>query len=155
MKMKINKKRAFVFGFLVLIIYMIIGNLLYMNPLVMNVFEAYQGHPSAKPMEFFGGQGNWIMLNSLFSIILTSIHIVLFLIIYKGLPGNKWSKGIFFGVMVGLVSSVPEAFNQWMIFDYPNILILIPLVNNIISYILLGLLMTYFFNKFKVLNYEK
>jgi len=150
----INHKKAFLWGAIVLIIHMAISNLFYMNPLVMNIFKEYEGHPTMKPMEVFGGLTNWIMLNAIFSIIFVAILILLYLKLYESIPGKGWKKGLSFGLIIAFVKAIPEAFNQFMVFNYPTVLILVQLVNAILSLIIFGILLSLFFNKFKVITYE-
>lgn len=107
-----------------------------------------------KPMEAFGGLGNWLLLTMLFGTFLIIIFIALYLILYKGLPGKGWKKGLFFGVMIGFIKAVPEAFNQWMIFDYPNILILLQLINTLVGLMFFGIVLGFIFDKFKVIKIE-
>ena len=83
MRPKINYKKAIIWGIVILIIQMVIGNLLYMNAIVSGIYEQYAGHPSTKAMDYFGGQGNWVLLMSLSSIILIIIFIVLYLVLYS------------------------------------------------------------------------
>lgn len=82
MKTKINYKRAVLWGIVVYIIDAIVGNLLYMNPIVSGIFAQYSGHSSMKPMEAFGGQANWILLTMLFGTFLIIIFIVVQTLLY-------------------------------------------------------------------------
>lgn len=152
MKTKINYKKAIIWGIVVLIIDMIVGNLFYMNPIVMGIFEQYEGHPTMKPMEAFGGMGNWILLNALFSVFLIAIFIALYLLLYESIPGTGWKKGLSFGLMIGFIKAVPEAFNQWMLFVYPTILIQVQLINTLIGLVIFGILLAVIFEKFKVIE---
>lgn len=154
MKIIINYKKAILWGIVVYIIDAIFGNLLYMNPLVSGIFNQYGGHPSMKPMEAFGGLANWLLLTMLFGTFLIIMFIALYLMLYKGLPGKGWKKGLFFGLMIGFIKAVPEAFNQWMIFEYPNILILLQLINTLVGLIFFGILLGFIFDKFKVIKIE-
>lgn len=154
MKAKIDVKRALLSGLIILIIYQVIGNLLYMNPIVMDIFQLFENHPSSKSMDYFGGQGNWIMINSVFSILFTIAHLILFLLLYNSLPGNKIIKGLFYGLIVIVISIIPESFNLFMTINYPTLLIKVLFVNHVISYLLLGLIMTLVYNKMKALRYE-
>jgi len=154
MKTKINYKRAILWGIVVYIIDAIVGNLLYLNPIVSGIFAQYNDHSSMKPMETFGGQANWILLTMLFGTFLIIIFIILYLILYEGLPGKGWQKGLFFGVMIAFIKAVPEAFNQWMIFEYPNILIIIQLINTLTGLVVFGIAMGIIFDRFKVIERE-
>ncbi|HDY87704.1 MAG TPA: hypothetical protein ENH82_06235 [bacterium] len=155
MKTIINYKKAILWGIVLYIIDTIVGGVLFMNPIVSSILDQYMGHPSMKPMEAVGGEGNWILITMLFNIFLIIIFITLYLILYKGLPGQGWKKGLFFGVMIALITTVPEAFNQWMIFEYPNILILLQLMNTLVGLIIFGIALGIIFDKFKVIKIEE
>ena len=131
---------------------MIIGNLLYLNPIVSGIYAQYEGHHSSKPIEYFGGTNNWIALMAVFGIIHGAIVIILYLLLYKGIPGTGWRRGLIFGLMCWIIGTVPEAFNQWMLFDYPAILIKIPLINGFIGWAVFGILISVLFQKFKVIE---
>ena len=147
----INYKKAFLWGIVVLIIDMLVGNLLYMNPLVMNLFEKFAGHPTMRSMEYFGGISNWIMINTIFSILFIIFLIVIFLKLYASIPGTGWKKGLVFGIIVGSIKAIPEAFNQYMLFNYPTSLILVQLINTLISLNIFGIVLASIFSKFKVI----
>lgn len=152
MKTAINYKNAIVWGVVVLVVQMVIGNLLYMNPLVSGIFERYKGHPSIKPMDAFGGMGNWILLNLLFSVVLVVLFIALYLLIYRSLPGSGWQKGLSFGLILGVIKAAPEAFNQWMLFTYPTSLIIVQLANSIIGLMIFGIVLSLVYKKFRVVR---
>lgn len=152
---KINYKKALLWGAIVLIIHMAIGNLFYMNPYVMGIFQEFEGHPTMKPMEAFGGMSNWILLNAVFSIIYIVILIILFILFYESIPGKGWIKGLSFGLILAVVKAIPEAFNQFMVFNYPGILILVQLVIAILSLVIFGVLLSVIFNKFKVITHVR
>ena len=71
---KVNIKKAVLWGIVVLVIDMVVGNLLYMNPLVSGTYAQYADHPSTKPMEAFGGLGVWLGLTMGFGIFLEELH---------------------------------------------------------------------------------
>jgi hypothetical protein len=151
----VNYKKAVIWGFVVIIIQMVVGNLLYQNPVVSGLFKQYEGHPSTKPMEHFGGLGNWLLLTFLFGIFFTVLIIGLYLLLYERIPGTGWQKGLSFGLMVGFIKAVPEAFNQWMIFDYPTILIVVQLINTLLGLIIFGILLAVIFEKLKVIEVDR
>ena len=154
MKTKINIKKAILWGSILIIIQMIIGNLLYMNPVVASINEQFEGHPSIKSFDFIGGLGNWIILTMVFGISLMVIWIFLYKLFYLSLPGKDWIKGLYFGIIIGFIKSVPEAFNQWMVINYPTPLILVQLFNTLVSLVIFGTLLGFFFSKFKVITNE-
>jgi hypothetical protein len=154
MKMKINTKKAVLWGTILIILQMIIGNMLYMNPVVANINKQFEGHPSIKSFDFLGGLENWIILTMVFGIFLMIIWIFLYKLFYSSLPGKGWIKGLYFGIIIGFIKSVPEAFNQWMVINYPTPLILIQLFNTFISLVIFGALLGFLYSKFKVITYE-
>ncbi len=149
----INIKGAFGWGSLVIALNMILGNLLWMNPIVGKISKKYyEGHPSVKPISEFGGLGYYIGLNALFSVLFSAVLIYFYLLLYQSLPGIDWKKGLYFGLMIGVIKAVPEAFNQWMVFKYPNIMILVQLINSIMGLLILGVILGIIFDKFKVIQ---
>lgn len=154
MKTKINLKKVFLWGTVLVLIDMILGNILYMNPIVSAINKQFEGHPSIKSFDFIGGLGNWILVTMLFGIVLMIFWIYLYKILYQSLPGEGWQKGLYFGLIMGLIKSVPEAFNQWMVINYPVPLILVQLFNTFIGVLIFGTLMGFFFSKFKVITVE-
>ena len=149
---EINYKKAILWGAVVLIVYMLIGNLFYLNPVVMDIFQQYEGHSSIKPMDAFGGMSNWITLNACFSILYIVFLIILYVKLYESIPGRGWIKGISYGIIIGLVKAIPEAFNQFMVFNYPTELILVQLIIAILSILIFGILLSVIFNRFKVIR---
>ncbi|MEW6529023.1 MAG: hypothetical protein AB1391_03985 [Candidatus Micrarchaeota archaeon] len=152
MKITINYKKVVIWGIVVIILQMFVGNLLYQNPIVSGIYEQYKGHPSTKSMDYFGGLGNWLLLTMLFSIFLEIVFIILYLLLYKSIPGTGWKRGLSFGLMIGFIKAVPEAFNQWMLFVYPTILIQVQLINTLLSLVIFGILLAVIFGRFKVIE---
>ncbi len=150
--MKVKYKKAVLWGVIAIVINMVIGNLLYMNPFVHGFFKAHQGHPAMKSHAAFGGVANWIIMNALFSLVFLAILVFLFVLIYKGLPWKGWKKGLAFGLIVAFVKAVPEAFNQYMILTYPTSLILVQLINTIIGITIFGIVLGFFFDRFKAIK---
>jgi predicted cobalt transporter CbtA len=134
---------------------MIIGNMLWMNPLAMNISARYEDHPATKSMDYFGGTSHWIMLNTLFGVGLMALFVALYVLFYPRLPGsNTWQKGLFFGLLLGLIKAVPEAFNQWMLFDYPVAMIGLQLVNSLLSLAIFGIALALILKRFKALELQ-
>lgn len=152
MKTKISYKRAVTAGLVVIALDMVVGNLLYMNPWVSGLYAQYKDHPSTKSMDYFGGMGNWLALTFLFGILFTVLVIWLYLLLYPSLPGRGWQRGLFYGLMIGIIKAVPEAFNQWMIFDYPTVLIVTQLTNTMLGLTIFGLFLAVVFEKFGVMK---
>jgi hypothetical protein len=121
-----------------------------MNPWVSGLYAQKEGHPSTKSIDSFGGLGNWLGLTFLFGILFTVLIIWLYLLLHPSLPGRGWQKGLFYGLMVGGIKAVPEAFNQWMLFDYPTILMVTQLFNTMLGLTIFGLLLAVIFDKIGV-----
>jgi hypothetical protein len=152
MKTKINTKKAIIWGFVVIIIQMLISNLFYMNPIVLKINESFAGHPSLKSFDFIGGLVNWILVTMVFGMLLMIFWIFLYRYAYTCIPGKGWIKGLIFGFIIGIIKSVPEAFNQWMVINYPIPLILVQLINTLLGLSIFGLLLGLFYFKFKVIE---
>ncbi len=90
MKTGIDYKKAVIAGLIAIALDMVVGNLLYMNPWVSGLYAQYEGHPSTKSMDYFGGLGNWLGLTFLFSILFTALIIWLYLLLNPSLPGHGW-----------------------------------------------------------------
>ena len=151
----INKKRFFLWGAIVLVVELVIGNLLYFIPIVSNIYKRYEGHPSTKTMDYFGGLNNWLFINMVFSIVFIVIMLCFWLLIYKRLPSNIFGSGILFGLILWVIKALPEAFNQWMLFIYPTQLIITQLVVTLVSLLIFGLSTSFFFKKMKVAKASK
>jgi len=155
MKRTINYKKAFLWGAVVWLIQMFVGNLLWMNPIVAGINQQYEGHPTMKSFDFIGGMSNWISVTLLFGTVFIIVCIILYLILYRSLPSEGWKKGLFFGFMIGFIKAVPEAFNQWMLFVYPEQLILVQLINTMLGFLIFGMFLGLFYKKFRVITIEQ
>lgn len=152
MKAKFDVKKAVLWGIVLILIQMALGNLLYMNPIVAGINKQFEGHPSVKSFDFIGGLGNWIALTMVFGIVLMVFWICLYKLLYHSLPGKNWAKGLSFGFIIGFIKSVPEAFNQWMVINYPVPLILVQLFNTYLGLIIFGALLGFLFFRFRVIE---
>lgn len=120
---------------------MIIGNILYMNPLSRSLFSKFSDHPGVKPIEFLGSMNNWLFINTLFSIIFMIFLVLLFLKIYEFLPGKGPMKGLSFSLLVILLKTVPESFHLYMTCSYPEELILLQLIIGVFDLLLFGIIL--------------
>lgn len=154
MKKQINIKKAIIWGAVAWLIQMVIGNVLWMNPISMEINQRYSGHPTIKDFNFLGGMTNWILVTLAFGTFLITVWILLYLLLYTSIPGKNWVKGLCFGAIIGFIRVVPEAFNQWMLFVYPEPLILLQLINTLVSTILFGIILGFFYFKFRVVTLE-
>ena len=131
--------KAVLWGLVILVINMIIGNVLYMNPLTAKIFKSYEGNQTMKTVDDFGGTGKYVGLNMLSGTFIIIVYLVIFLTVYPILPGNWLIKGLIFGIAIVCVKAIPEAFNQYMLVRYPVKLIRVQLMNSIVSTLLFGI----------------
>jgi len=148
----VNYKKAVIWSTVVIILQMFVFYLLWMNPVVKEVSAQFTDHPSIKPYEFVGGQDNWMMLRTLFHIVFLSSFIYLYLFFYKTIPGVGWKKGLCFGLLMGAITHIPEAFNQWTLITYPSQLILLQLINGAIALAIYGILVAIIFQKMHIIE---
>ncbi len=155
MKTKFNKKKAVIWGTVVYLIDSVVSNFLWQNSIVAGIYKKYSGHSTMKPMEVFGGTGNWVMMNMIFGVFLIGFFIFLYLMIYQSLPGKSdWKKGLIFGIILGIIKAIPEAFNQFMLLKYPTILIIIQLTNTLLGLVIFGVILGIIYGKFNVIKKE-
>ncbi len=153
--MKIDYKKAISWGVVLLIFQLFFGYFLYMNSFVVEIFNEHGDLSIRKSFESFGGVGNWYLITSIFNAITISVFIFLYLWFYKTIPGKGWLKGFIFGVVFGFVRSVPEAFNQWMVFNYSDVLIITQMLISLVGLIVFGTLMGLIFDGAKVIQLKE
>ena len=78
MKAKLERKKAVLWGTIVIILQMIISNLLYMNPIVSKINKQFESHPSIKTFDFIGGLDNWLTITMIFGVFLMIFWIYLY-----------------------------------------------------------------------------
>jgi hypothetical protein len=150
---EVNVKKAVIWGLVVILLSMIIGNVLYMNPYVGGFYEQYEDHPAMKSPDEVGGLGNWLALMMGGGFIFDSILIVMFLRFHPRIPGSGWQKGLVFGLLYWSIRTLPEGLDQYLLFNYPAVLILIPIINGFIGSLLFCVLMAIIFEKVGVFKY--
>jgi hypothetical protein len=127
-----------------------VGNVLYMNPLTSGIYSQYSNYPCSKPMDSFGGLGNWLLL--MMSMGLLSTVFVAFLYSYteKGIGiKSTWKKGLFFGILLFFVNKLPTFYYTWLMYSYPDVLNLIETFNGLIGGIVAGIVLAVIYEKIK------
>jgi hypothetical protein len=155
MKTKINYAGAVFWGFVITAFGMYLGNYLYTNPVVSRILTRYEGIPVMGSGGFFSAQGSPFLPQVIFGLIFSAVIIGLYLMLYESIPGTGWKKGLAFGLMIGVVKAVPEAFYQWAIYKSPAILIETHLANSFISLVVFCVLLSAAFERFKVIMREE
>ncbi len=139
--------KVFAWSPVILVANMIVGNLLYVNPLVSGIFKKLNVPAVMKETSDFGGLGVYIGLNAALGVYFVALFIFLFVVAFSLLPGNWLAKGVLFALAVILIKTIPEAFNQFMLFRYPVPLIMVQLINSVIAMLILGILTSFVYTK--------
>jgi hypothetical protein len=91
-----------------------------------------------------------ILAGIIFDLLNGTILLGIFIIIYEGIPGDGWKKGINYGLIIGLFRVVMMTFSVIAVYNIPLILILIGLITGYIEIIALGLITAIIYEKFKL-----
>lgn len=128
----------------------LIGSVLYMNPLVAGVYSQYSDWPGSKSMDSFGGLANWLSLMLLGGLVSTVFLAGLYSYTEKGIPIKPaWKKGLFFGILLWLVTKVPASYYTWLMYTYPDILNLIETINSLVGSIVAGVVLAVLYERLK------
>lgn len=144
-----NIKKIVMVGLIAGMASFIVGSILYMNPMVSSIYSASSASYCAKSMELFGGLVPWLGLmwiGGLLSIIMLTM---LYSYTEKGLVGPAWKKGLFFGLLLWLASGLFNGYNTWLLHSYPDIMILIELMNGLIGTLVAGIVMAIAYERIK------
>jgi len=149
---RINNKKAVIWGTVAILLQMGFYYIIWMNPFVNEISNTFADHPTVKPYEYFGGLDNWMQLRTLYLIVMMAIIIKIYLIFYSNIPGNYWQKGLLFGFILSILKSIPDAFNTWTLIVYPGELILLQMINGVIGYLFFGVMLSTLYYYFKVVE---
>ena len=105
------------------VVWFVVGGILYMNPLVANIYRGFQNHPSVKAWKI-----QWKYLLGVF-FIAGFIPILCIAVIYEFLSPVNW---VLFGFLLIGVRIIPRCCDMWMQTSYPERLLAIELVNGVI-----------------------
>lgn len=142
-------KKILLSGLIAGIASFIVGNILYMNPLVSGIYDQY-AFECSKSMDLFGGVLPWVLLMGLMGIISTFFIAWLYSYTEKGLSvKSPWKKGLFFGFLLFLIAKVPTSYYTWLMYDYPDILNLIETFNGLITGLIGGIVLAIAYEKIK------
>lgn len=143
-------KRALVPGFAAWLIgYVILGNLLFMNPLTADLYAKYAAQLCSKPVESFGGLAPWLGVMMLGGLAAWLILSAIYSILYKSIPGKGWRKGLSYGLMLFLISDVTVAFNSWLLHSYPEVILFVELGNAFVGTVVGGIVLALVYEKLK------
>jgi len=110
-------------GFIISVIWFVVGGVLYMNPIVAKIYKGFEDHPSMKK---WSSQKKYMINMYLLGILIPSL-ITTF--VYLALSPIST---LFFGLMLAGVRIVPRFFDMYMQSSYPNKLLYVEIVNGTI-----------------------
>jgi len=110
-------------GFIISVIWFVVGGVLYMNPIVAKIYKGFEDHPSMKK---WSSQKKYMINMYLLGILIPSL-ITTF--VYLALSPIST---LFFGLMLVGVRIVPRFFDMYMQSSYPNKLLYVEIVNGTI-----------------------
>lgn len=148
-----NFKTTVISGLVAGLAAFLVGNILYMNPFVSGVYSQYSDYPCSKPMDSFGGLGNWLLFMMAGGLVSTVFLAFLYAYTEKGINIKPaWKKGFFFGVLLWLVSKVPASYYTWLMYTYPNVLNAIETFNGLVGGIVAGVVLALVYEKLNSKN---
>ncbi len=145
-----NCKKIIIAGLAAGIVSFIVGSILYMNPLVSDIYAQYGTWPGAKPMDDFGGLGNWMLLMLLGSLVAGVLIAVLYSYTEKAIKVKQtWIKGAFYGFLFWLATGPQYHYNVWLMYQVADIINIIELFNSLIGSLVLGIFLAVVYEKIK------
>lgn len=145
-----NWKKIVLAGLIAGIASFIVGSILYMNPLVADVYAQYGAWPGAKPMDDFGGLGNWMLLMFAGGLVAAVFIAILYSYTEKGIKIRKaWKKGALYGFLFWLATGPQYHYNVWLMYKVADIINIIELFNSLIGSLVLGIVLAVVYEKVK------
>ena len=121
-------------GFVVSVVWFVVGGLLYMNPMTAKVYKSFENHPGLKK---WASQKKYMIKMYLGGALMPGIIMAA---VYSFIsPVLGFSLGLnllFFGLILVFVRIVPRWFDMWIQSSYPGKLLGIEIINGtILSFI--------------------
>lgn len=105
------------------------------------IFSSYSGLPIWKtPPNILAGL--------IFDLINGFILVAVYTIIYNGIPGLGWEKGLSYGMIVGLFRVVMVSFSTIVMYNIPLAMVITNLITGYIEVILLCIILAVIYEKF-------
>lgn len=128
----------------------IVGNALYMNPWVADLYAKYSPLGCPKSMELFGGTGNWLALMMIGGLVSAVLLALLYSYTERGINMKPlWKKGALFGALFWLVSTLPASYDTWLLHSYPDILIIVETINGLAGSLVAGIVIAVLYGRIK------
>ena len=145
-----NWKKIIIAGLLAAVMSFAAGSVLYMNPLVSDIYAQHGTWPGAKSMDEFGGLGNWMFLMLLGSLAAGVFIAVLYSYTEKGIKIKPtWKKGAFYGFLFWLATAPQYHYNVWLMYQVADVINIIELFNSLIGSLVLGIFLAAIYEKIK------
>ena len=90
-----------------------------------------------------------ILAGLVFDLVNGFILVLVYMTIYKGIPGIGWKKGFFYGIIVGLFRVVMMSFSIIVLYNVPLILVFTNLVTGFIEIVILCVILAVVYEKLK------
>lgn len=145
-----NPKKVVFAGLISGLAAFLVGNILYMNPLVSGIYSQYSGYSCSKPMDSFGGIVPWLLLMMAGGLVSAVFTAFLYAYTEKGINIKPvWKKGLLFGFLLWLVTKLPTSYYTWLMYTYPNTLNAVETFNGLVGGLVAGVVLAYLYDKWK------
>ena len=85
----------------------------------------------------------------IFDLINGFILVAVYTVIYNGIPGEGWQKGLNYGIIVGLFRVVMTSFSTIVMYNIPLILVITSLITGYIEIVILCVILAVIYEKLK------
>jgi len=128
----------------------IVGSLLYMNPMTAELYAKSGPSMCSKSMELFGGTLPWLALMFLSGLVSTVLLAILYSYTEKGIGMKSlWKKGAFFGFLLWIVVTLPNAFDTWLLHSFPDAILAVESINSLIGGLVAGIVLALAYERIK------
>lgn len=136
---EMNIKKIVLVGLVAEAAAFLVGNILYLNPLVAGIYSSASASYCSKPMDPFGGVVPWLLLMFAGGIVSSILLTLLYSYAEKNLDVKPdWKRGAFFGFLFWLASGLPSAYNTWLLHSYPDAIVLLEAFNGLVGVLIAG-----------------
>lgn len=89
-----------------------------------------------------------VSAGAIFDLINGFILVAVYTMIYNGIPGLGWEKGLSFGVIVGLFRVVMASFSTIVMYNIPSVMVVTSLITGYMEIVLLCIILAVIYEKF-------
>ncbi len=80
----------------------------------------------------------WLATSFVFTLIFMLIWVFIYSIVQKAIPGEKWKKGLYFGLGIWAVGTLPGMFSTYMTMAVNTGVVIYWTIGGLIKYLILG-----------------